>query len=226
MRAFAPKILTFAAASFVVLATALRADQVQMRNGDRYAGRILFVASNSIVMESDVLGKVTLPRDKVSAITFGSGAATNAIPSIPIPRASANGSQISADRSPVVAAGTTNLVAAFQNLGANTNFIQQVREQMLTGANPAANQKYNELLGGLMSGQISVDDLRGQAKTAIGQINQLKTELGPQADESLDAYLSILQDFVNEATPTAPATRTAPPAASFKTNSAPARPNQ
>src|SRR4051794_20054163 len=40
-------------------AFSLHADQLQMVNGDHYAGRILSVNSNAIVFESDVMGKVT-----------------------------------------------------------------------------------------------------------------------------------------------------------------------
>jgi hypothetical protein len=169
----------------------LRADQLQMQNGDRYTGKILSMSSNSIVLESDALGKVTLPRDKVSVVMFGTTTATNATPTTPVVTTP----------SPNAAATNTDLSAALRNLGANTNFIQQVRQQMLTGADPAASQKYDQLVGGLMSGQMNLTDLRNQAKTSIDQINQLKRELGPQADDSLDTYLSILQNFVNETAP-------------------------
>jgi hypothetical protein len=200
--AWAIGILTLASAS-------LRADQLQMQNGDRYAGKILSVTSNSIVLESDVLGKVTLPRNKVSALMFGATAATNTAPALPSTFASAA-------PSPNAASTNADLSAALRGLGANTNFIQQVRKQMLAGAEPAANQKYDELVGGLMSGKLDLNDLRNQAKSSIDQINQLKRELGPDAGDSLDSYLSILQNFVNETTPNT---------ANFSTNTAPAQGN-
>jgi hypothetical protein len=93
---------------------------------------------------------------------------------------------------------------------------------MLTGANPAANQKYDELVTGLMSGQLNVNDIRNQARQGIVQINKLKQELGPQADESLDSYLTILQNFLNESEPGSSGTQSAPiqpPVATFGTNS-------
>lgn len=177
----------------------LRADQLQMQNGDRYEGKIVSVTSNAVVLQSDVLGRVTLPRAKVSALTFGSARATNAAPMAAptAPTLSANSSS--------AAATNTDLSTAFRNLGANTNFIQQVRQQMLTGADPAASRKYDELVGGLMSGKLTVNDLRNEAKASIDQINELKRELGPEASDSLDSYLSILQNFVNETAPAVPA---------------------
>ncbi len=206
---------------FCVLLSAfsLRADQLRMLNGDHYAGKILSVSSNSIVFESDVLGKVTLPREKVSSMSLGPSTATNA-PVAPRVITRATNSHV-------------NIAAALQS-GTNTDSIEQVRQQMLAGANPAASQKYNELLGGLMSGKLSVNDIRNEAKSSIDQIYKLKQELGPEADSSLDSYLAILQNFVNEAEPAAPAKPATPvlpkvpaalaapagPAASFGTNSA------
>ena len=201
----------------------LHADQVQMLNGDHYAGKIVSLNSNSIVFESDVLGKVTLPREKVASMSFGANAATNA----PAPVAS----RVVTSTNRLVRSNT-NMMAVLRN-GTNAAAIEQVRQQMLTGTTPEANQKYDELLNGLMSGKLSVNDIRAQARTSIDQINKMKRELGPQADPMLDAYLEILENFVNEAEPTAPAkpalpappagiaapATPAPPAASFGTNS-------
>jgi hypothetical protein len=182
-------------------AVSLRADQLQMQNGDRYAGHILSMTSNSIVLQSEVLGKVTLPREKVTTVTFGANTTANA-----------------ATNSAPRTAGT-NLVGALSGIGGGSNSIEQVRQQMLTGADPVAAQKYNEMVAGLMSGKLNLNDIRNEAKTSIEQINRLKQELGPEASDSLDSYLSILQGFVNETTPTTPAkaatpvTPTAAPAA-------------
>jgi hypothetical protein len=206
----------------LLTALSLRADQLQMVNGDHYAGKILSLNSNAIVFESDVLGKVTLPREKIASMSFGAGAAANA-----------------ATNAPVVArvvTATNRFVHASNNIGAalrngtNSVAIEQIRQQMLTGTTPEANQKYDELLGGLMNGKLSVNDIRTQAKTSIDQINKMKREMGPQADPMLDSYLEILQNFVNEAEPATPAkpalpappaglTTPATPPASFGTNS-------
>jgi len=72
-----------------------------------------------------------------------------------------------------------------------------------------------------MSGQLNVNDIRNEAKKGIAQIQQLKQQLGPQADESLDSYLTILQNFLNETSPQSGVltTPTPAPSASFSTNS-------
>lgn len=192
-----------------------------MVNGDHYAGKILSLNSNSIVFQSDVLGKVTLPREKVASMSFGAQELSKVTTNAPvIPRVVTATNRL--------VRSSTNIAVALRN-GTNTATIEQVRQQMLTGTTPEVNQKYNETLAGLMSGKLSVDDIRSQAKTAIGQINQIKKET-PQADPMLDAYLEILQNFVNEAEPTettkpvlpappAGLTTQAAPGASFGTNS-------
>lgn len=171
-----------------------------MQNGDRYSGRILSLTPDSVVLQSEILGKVTLPRNKVASLVIDNGRATNAAP---IPRTV----PVAVAASPNAPTTNADLSAALRTLGANTNFIQQVRQQLLAGS-PQAGQKYDELVGGLMSGKVNLNDLRAQAKSSIDQINELKRELGPDAGDSLDSYLDILQSFVNETdgeTPAAPA---------------------
>jgi hypothetical protein len=60
------------------------------------------------------------------------------------------------------------------------------------------------MVNGLLSGQMSLSDLRQQAQSAADQLRDLKRGLGPDADESLDAYLKILDAFVNESAPDPP----------------------
>ena len=100
----------------------------------------------------------------------------------------------------------TNLSPAFRQLGANTNLIQQVQKQFLSGAGPEANNKFNELLGGLMSGKLSVDDIRAEAKTAVDQLRALQREGGEEAGFATDAYLAILDHFLKETAPSGTAT--------------------
>src|SRR5437867_1066913 len=106
----------------------LRADQVEMQNGDRYLGKVLSLTTNHLVLQSDVLGKLTLPRDKVALITLGATTKTNGIQA-----ASPTSAQVSkppdAPTNPNPDAAT-----ALRSVGSNTNMAQQVREQLLAGA--------------------------------------------------------------------------------------------
>jgi hypothetical protein len=54
----------------VSFAGQLAADQLQMRNGDRYVGKVLSLSSNVVVLESSVLGRMSLPRGRCFPLIF------------------------------------------------------------------------------------------------------------------------------------------------------------
>ena len=141
-----------------------RADEIEMKNGDRYVAKIVTLSNDIVVVQSDVLGTVRLPRSKVSAIRMGSNLAPVSVLSGPTTRGQATAAAASA--------GTPQL-------SAQTNLIQQVQNQYLKDADPAAKAKFEELLSGLQSGKISVNDLRAQAQSMVSQLKIFKRDLGP-----------------------------------------------
>jgi hypothetical protein len=184
-------------ALFVLFLAAIgsSADQVEMRNGDRYFGKVLSLDTNTVVLQSEVLGAVRLPRGNVALITLGSPAGTNVARIGPATNVPSGASSLALTN------GTVDLAAAFRQLGANTNFIQQVQAQILGAAGPEANYKFNEMLGGLMSGKLTVNDIRAEAKSAADQLKVLKRELGEDAGWALDGYLTILENFLQQTAP-------------------------
>src|SRR5260221_10835484 len=61
----------WSALSLFVFALHLRADQVDMQNGDHYNGKVISMNTNSVSFHSDVLGTVQLPRNQIAAISLG-----------------------------------------------------------------------------------------------------------------------------------------------------------
>ncbi len=174
----------------------LRADLVEMQNGDRYAGKVLSVSTDAVVLQSDMLGKINVPRKQVASLTFGTNAAAST--------AATGAAKVSVPANlpaAVSAAALTNadldISAALHRLGSNTNVVTQIRQQML-GGSPEAAGKFDEMVGGLMSGQLSLTDLRNQAKSYADQLREMKRDLGPEAGESIDTYLSVLDNFLKE----------------------------
>ena len=196
----------------------LQADQVEMQNGDRYAGHVLSLNTNTVVLQSEVLGTLRLPRGKVAGITFGAAPAINSSR----PPSPTNGLVRMPSRTSTNAA--PKLSPALRQLGANTNLIQQVQKQFLSDAGPEANNKFNDLLGGLMSGRLSVDDIRAQAKTAADQLRALKREGGEDAGFAADTYLAILDHFLMDTAPSGPITNS--PGASPKSTPGPTPPDE
>lgn len=174
----------------------LRADQLQMQNGELFSGKVLSVSADAVVLESETLGKITVPRKKVASLAFG----TNSIAQVTASNVLHMSAPANLPPTAVLIVSektNTDLSAALRRPGIDTNFIQQIREQML-GSSPAAASKYDEMVGGLMSGNLSLNDLRREAKTAADQIRELKHELGPEAGDALDGYLAQLNSFLKE----------------------------
>ena len=178
-------------------ATWLCADQIEMQNGDRYLGKVLSLTTDKLVIQSDVLGKLTLSREKVALITLGATTKTNTVPV-------ASSAPVQVSPPPVALTNTSSdISSALRSLGSDTKTIEQVRGQLLAGAGADANKKFDELLGGMASGKLNLDGIRSEARSAASQLRELKKELGPDASEPLDAYLNILDNFLKEATPPA-----------------------
>jgi len=199
------------------------ADEVEMQNGDHYVGKVVLMNSETVVLQNENLGRINLPRGKVAVLRMGDLPATA--------NASASSTQTPAVHRAVASGlapiGTnTDVAAMFRNIGgpAATNLMEQVRGNLLNGASPEANQAFDQLMGGLMSGQINIEDIRQQAQAAADQIRALKRDGGSDpATASLDGYLDILDNFLKETAPAATATNSTIRKPSWVQNPAPAR---
>lgn len=185
----------FALVLMAGFASRLSADLVETQNGERYVGKVLSVNNQTLVFQSEVLGTVKLPRAKISYITLG----TNA-PIHDLSRPASTNNLLNLPTS-----GRTNassdLSVALGQLGSNSNLVQQVQAQFLNGAGPEAKEKFDQLLGGYLSGKLSVDDIRAEAKTAADQLRSARNELGGDSGFMLDSYLAILDNFLKETAP-------------------------
>ena len=176
----------------------LRADEVEMQNGDRYFGKVLSVSADSVTLDSEVLGKINLPRKNVAGLAFGTNASAPKAASVATVSAPTN---LPTAASPSAVAGTNaDLSAAIRSLVADTNLTGNIRNQMLAGS-PEATAKYGAMVSGLLSGSMSMDDLRREAQSDADQLRALKRDLGPDAGDSLDGYLDVLDDFLQESDP-------------------------
>jgi hypothetical protein len=207
----------------LALTAQLGADQVQMRNGDRYSGTVLALDAKTVVIQSQVLGKISLPRSQVQFVLVGS-----ALPGTNAPRrrvAATNPPPAAVVRSgapatPVLPANVAptpdpdaELAAVLQQLGRNSNAVQDVKGRFLSDAGPEANQKFDELLSGLTTGKISLQDLRAQAKSVADQARAARRDLGSDStglDDLLVGYLSILDQFLEQTAPAQPAVTNRP----------------
>jgi hypothetical protein len=179
-----------------LLALALRADQVEMQNGDRYVGTVLSLSKETLVLQSEVLGTLRLPRNKLALISFGNAP-------LPANLAQAYGAtnRLMTGALPALTNSLPRSANPLGQLDTNSFLARQIQSQFLSDAGPEANAKFNELLGGLATGKLNVDDLRAQAKAAADQLRAARKDLGEDSGWVIDSYLSILDHFLNEAPP-------------------------
>ena len=75
------------AALAVSLALSARADVLELVNGDRYQGTLIGMDRTNVVFDSEIQGRVKLPRDKVARVTLHEVAARPAASTNPPPPA-------------------------------------------------------------------------------------------------------------------------------------------
>lgn len=176
------------------MAEVSRADEVVMQNGDILNGEVLSMSTNSLVLQDDNLGMVTLARTKITTIVFGKVKAAT-----PWVTTSPNNVVV---MHPYSAPGTnsvSDLEAELRGIREQTNLIQQVQAQILgSSASPEAVNKFNEMLDGLSTGKIDMKELRAEAQSAAEQLESFTNEMGPDASGEADSYLSILNSFLQE----------------------------
>ena len=126
------------------------------------------------------------------------------------PAAAVSGDRIQGLNRPVpatnpapAAATSPEMAAALRQLGGKTNLVQQIQKQFLSDAGPEANQEFNQLVTGMLSGKLTVNDLRTQAKSISEQVRAAQKEMGGEASWALDSYLAILDHFLAETAPAA-----------------------
>jgi hypothetical protein len=178
---------------------ALRADQVVMQNGDLLNGTVLAMSTNTLMLQNANLGAVTLPRTKISSVTFGAGAAT-ALSRVASPTNILVIDRLNAEETNSVS--NSELAAEMREIRDQTNLIQQVQAQILgSSASPEAVNKFNELLDGLSTGKIDMNELRAEAQSAADQLDSFTNEMEPDSSEEAAGYLSILNNFLEETAP-------------------------
>jgi hypothetical protein len=176
------------------MAMTSRADEVVLQNGDMLNGAVLSMNTNSLVLQDDNLGTVTLSRAKITSVIFGKVKA-----SAPWVAAPANNLVVMHPYSAPETNSVSDLAAEFRGIRAQTNLIQEVQAQILgSSASPEAVNKFNELLDGLSTGKIDMNELRAEAQSAAEQLESFTNEMGPDASGEAEGYLAILNSFLRE----------------------------
>jgi hypothetical protein len=167
------------------------ADSVELTNGDHYSGTVLSVSLSNVSLRSEIQGLIVLPREKVATIVFSPTTdKTNASPTTD-----------SLERQVLALTVAPGTVAQLSSGNTSSNLVGQVQSQLLAAAGREATQKYNQMATDLLSGKLSIPELRRQAQETLKAVEQSKQDVGPEMDDLVGSYLSILRDFLQETTP-------------------------
>ncbi len=181
---------------FILLLTAwllpqsASAEIIHLINGDLIQAKVVTLNETHLSIQSNILGILKIPRNKVARIDFiaqpasitGPGALTKPPVSSTLP-------------------SSAQKLTIPGGLKGNhpTDLIQQVQQQMLTTAGPEANEMYQNLVQGVTSGSINIPELKTMAEDTVRQIEDLQAELGDDVGFALDGYLGILKGFIQKA---------------------------
>jgi hypothetical protein len=161
--------------TFLISAFAM-ADVVECENGDRYNGKVLLLNEKELRLTNDIQGIITIPRQKILSISLRMGT--------PAKRA----------------AGDVQNSLTNGGIQLDPSSVAKVQQQFLSDANPEANELFQQMVQGLMTGKMDVNDIRNKAQGTLEQLRQFQKELGQDEEgELLGSYANILEAFLKNA---------------------------
>lgn len=203
-----------------------RADRLQLSNGDEIAGKLIEMSEQKVKFRHPILGELTVDREEIHAIELGDqrggerimADGTKAAPETPEevidrlvnPEMNARKVKELAKKSQQHA-GVEGAVEELRRQGVDSNMMMQLHGMLPGFGSPEVQEHFTDRVTGLMSGSLSVDDIRDEAIDARDQLKELMDELGPNG-AALQGYYGILDSFIKKSDPNAPLTpSTIPP---------------
>jgi hypothetical protein len=174
-----------------------RADTVELANGDLLSGKVTAVSGEQVLLSSEVLGDVKLPRGKVAAIHFGDR--KPALVGNAAPTATSNKGVVV--KAAVEAPGVEDVLNQLKAGAAGGDLSKMLTKEFPLLQSPEVKAYFDKTVGGLMSGELNVSDIRKQALDVRDQVKELEKDLGPEGMAALKPYLSVLEKFIKDTEP-------------------------
>ncbi len=99
------------------------------------------------------------------------------------------------------AQSTQDVLNELQRQGVTGLDLDQFKAAFPVLKDPEARKYFDQKAGGLLRGEISVQDIRKDAIKARDDIKKATKGLGPEVEQALGGYLNILEDFIRETEP-------------------------
>jgi len=167
--------------SILLILHPLVSETLELRNGDRFQGKLLSVQENGLEWEHAVLGKLTIPKEQVAAVYFVTPQAV--------------------ETSHKISSITNGAAQDTSKMQIAPEMVDKVRMEILGAAPQEAQDQFNEMVSGLVSGKIQVGDVRKMAIDTVAEVESLREDLGEDVGFALDGYLSILKSFIGKTAP-------------------------
>ncbi len=183
-------------ATAVGAAMSARADTVELVNGDVLNGQVVSLDAKQLQLVSDVHGKLTIAREKVAAIGLGERKLPAAKTAV-----SAEQAAPAVAAKPPAAGSVAEALKQLQSGGVGTGQLGELEQAFPLLKEPEAKKYFNKMVGGLMDGSVGVADVRKDAIRVREQLREATKELGPEAEQALSGYFTILDKFIRESEP-------------------------
>lgn len=186
----------------MMLVLPVMADTIEMTNGDVLNGQVISLDGQQLVLKSELLGELKLARENVSAIHLGDKPVLTRNAAVAQEAPPANKPALDPEVQKVLGAvpSTDDVLKQLQGGGVNPQMIGELQTKFPLLNTPEAGEYFNDTLGGLMSGKLSIQDVRKDAVLARDGLLDLQKDLGPEG-AALNGYLSILNKFIRETEP-------------------------
>ncbi len=198
----------------------VQADRLQLSNGDEIEGDLIEMSGNTIKFRHSVLGELTVPRDRVHAVELGKERGGKRIMS--------DGSEAPPETPEEVMERLINPnlnEGSLKEIGKNAkrhpspeDAVEQLRREGVSGktmsqlhgllpgfGSPKVQDHFQDRVTGLMTGSLTINDIREEAIDVRDQLEELMEELGPSG-EALRGYHGILDGFIQKTDPEKPLT--------------------
>lgn len=218
---FRSLMLPLLAASLLAAVAPVRADTVYLVNGDTIRGEVLSLDAKELKLKGELLGTLTIPRDKIGAIALGD----RPLPGGAAPKDAAAGGESSASvkdqlqssgidpqqfraaerlapgAMPAQPGSAEEAIGQLRAQGIDPSVKKQIEQAFPLLGSSEAGDYFNSTITGLASGQLNLEDLRRDAQKARDQILDLQRDMDPQAQSALAPYLNILNRFLQQTEP-------------------------
>ncbi len=214
---FALRACCFALA-LLCLPVTVRGDRLQLSNGDEIEGELLEMSGDQVKFRHPILGTFTIPRYQIHAIELGQERGGNRImsdgseapPETPeevidrlvnpdLNAAAVKQLEKGSKRHPT----PQDVVEQLRKEGVDAKMMSQLHAMLPGFGSPVVQQHFEDRVNGLMSGSLTINDIRNEAIDVRDQLKELMDDLGP-GGEALRGYYGILDGFIEKTDPDTP----------------------